>query len=260
MQKFYFSLIGFLLISSGLFSQELDWELTDIDGNMHHFFEELTPNRVGIIFFATTWSTTSWNAHNSGVLEELYQIYGPDGEDFLRVYFLESDQTTTLEDILGTGTNTKGDWTAAVSYPIFNLANGQVPSEYNISVTPTITLVDTAKMKAIHDLWGVDFTVAKVSEIIESYKPQSGIIESLSGPKFTMYPNPAREMIYLESEGLEVQGIEIVDITGKRLISIERHRFNSINELSISELEAGMYQIIVHSKEGKSSRRFIKVD
>lgn len=241
-------------------AQELDWELTDIDGVSHHFFEELTPNRVGIIFFGATWSTTSWNAHESGVLEELYQIYGPTGEDILRIYFLESDQTTTLEDVKGTGTNTTGDWTASVSYPIFNLINGQVPSEYNISSTPTITFVDTSKMKAIHNLWGANFNVDYISDIIESYKVQSGFAELENVNAFILYPNPASQYLEIDYEKTDIQSIEIIDNIGRRVYFDPSSTINVYNSISLEGMRPGMYKIIISTLAGKAVKSFIKVE
>lgn len=259
MRKICLSLVGLILALSVLLGQELDWEQTDIDGNTHHFFEELTPNRVGILFFGTTWSTTSWTAHNSGVLEELYQIYGPDGEDILRVYFLESDQTTSLEDILGTGDNTTGDWTAAVSYPIFNLVNGQIPSEYNISSTPTITLVDTAKMKVIHNLWGANYNVDFISTIIESYKVQSALKEDHLTNHILVYPNPAKDIIYVTYPTNEINSVQVHNSIGRQIYFDNTKLSKSWVAIDISNWLPGVYILNVQNGTGRMTKSFVKL-
>ena len=46
----------------------------------------------------------------AGVFSELNATYGPDGTNEIRIIKLESDDTTTAEDLNGTGTATQGDW------------------------------------------------------------------------------------------------------------------------------------------------------
>jgi hypothetical protein len=259
MKKIFFSIACFMLAGQLMIAQELDWELTDIDGNTHQFFSELSPARVGILFFGATWSTSSWQAHNTGVLEELFQAYGPDGEDILRVYFLESDQSTTLEDIQGTGSNTKGDWTEGVSYPIFNLVNGQIPSEYNITSMPTITLVDTSKSVAILNLWGSNFNVEYISEIIESYKTTSETGQLAEMSDVQLFPNPASINLTVAFSGSIPDSVKLINSSGQTFPVICERKAGVGFELDISALTPDLYYVVIVSGRSLEIKSFVKL-
>ena len=58
----------------------------------------LTPQLFGQRYrfdFSATWCGPCWSYHESGVLEELYDTYGSDGTNELRVFFIEGDDGTT---------------------------------------------------------------------------------------------------------------------------------------------------------------------
>ena len=93
-----------------------------------------------IIDFSATWCGPCWNYHTSGVFEEIYQTHGPDGANDVRILFIESDDNTTDDDLHGTGTNTWGDWTAGVQYPIAD-NGGNIFDLYQCAYYPTIFTV-----------------------------------------------------------------------------------------------------------------------
>ena len=99
-----------------------DWTATDIDGIEHNLYSYLDSGYAVILDFSATWCGPCWTYHTSGVLEELYESHGPNGTNEVRVFFIESDDSTTDEDLHGTGQNTWGDWTEGVNYPIIDNA------------------------------------------------------------------------------------------------------------------------------------------
>ena len=82
----------------------------------------------------------------------------------------------------------------------------------------------------------------------------ASINEKLAG-LYSIYPNPANESIYISSlYNLKIQSVTIFDVTGKVALTVTNN-FNSIN---ISKLSDGIYTIKLDTKDGSSSKRFVK--
>lgn len=114
-----------------------DFTINDIDGNEHHLYAYLDSGYSVIVDFSATWCGPCWSYHNSGVFEELYETYGPDGTNEVRILMIEADDSTTDADLHGTGTSTWGDWTAGVEYPIID-NGGVIFDAYECNYYPTI--------------------------------------------------------------------------------------------------------------------------
>ena len=130
--------IGFSQLPNG--SVAPDFTITDIEGEEHNLYSYLDSGYAVIIDFSATWCGPCWNYHTSGVFEEIYEAHGPDGANEVRILFIESDDNTTDDDLHGTGTNTWGDWTAGVEYPIAD-NGGNIFDLYQCAYYPTIFTV-----------------------------------------------------------------------------------------------------------------------
>ena len=117
-----------------------DFTATDIYGVEHNLYDYLDSGYQVILGFHATWCGPCWSYHTSGVYEELNALYGPNGTNEIRILLLESDDTTTAEDLYGVGPNTSGDWVTGTSSPIIdNAAN--IFDEYQNTYYPTIYTV-----------------------------------------------------------------------------------------------------------------------
>ena len=133
-----FATMGFAQLPNG--SVAPDFTVTDIAGEEHNLYSYLDSGYAVIIDFSATWCGPCWNYHTSGVFEEIYEAHGPEGSNEVRILFIESDDNTTDEDLHGTGTNTWGDWTAGVDYPIAD-NGGNIFNLYECAYYPTIFTV-----------------------------------------------------------------------------------------------------------------------
>ena len=124
LMKQFFSLVAAAAISFGAFAQlpdgstAPDFTATDINGVEHNLQSYLDQGMTVILDFSATWCGPCWNYHNTHIMRDLYDTFGPDGTGDLMVFHMEADDTTTQADLEGTGTATAtGTRTATRSSP-----------------------------------------------------------------------------------------------------------------------------------------------
>ena len=141
--KQFFSFVAAAMISMGAFAQlpdgsaAPDWTATDINGVEHNLQSYLDQGMTVILDFSATWCGPCWAYHNTHIMRDLYDTFGPDGTGDLMVFHLEADDTTTQADLEGTGTATAGDWITGTTYPIID-NTGSIFDDYAGAYYPTI--------------------------------------------------------------------------------------------------------------------------
>lgn len=81
-------------------------------------------------------------------------------------------------------------------------------------------------------------------------------VTSSSLPIIKMYPNPARNTLYLKTTfGEKIDKVEIFDLSGKKLKSLF---VANVGEVNISDLNTGIYLIKAYIKDKIFSEKFIK--
>ncbi len=144
MKKLYILLCSLLFVT-GLSAQLADGTkmpnltLTDINGNTHVLQDYLDSGKVVLLDIFATWCGPCWYLHTNHVLENLEAAYGPSGTNEMVIFSIEGDATTSHADLLGTGTNTLGDWVTGAEYYI--VEDNTVPSTFNLAYWPTMYII-----------------------------------------------------------------------------------------------------------------------
>jgi hypothetical protein len=89
--------------------------------------------------------------------------------------------------------------------------------------------------------------------IIVTFKVSASGIEVLHSQDISIYPNPAKDEIFIKSE-LQINKVEIYSLAGTLLIS----ESNFIEKISVSNLLEGVYMLKVYSDNGVSVSKVVK--
>ena len=186
-----------------------DFTATDIDGVEHNLYDLLDEGYQVILDFSATWCPPCWNYHLAGTLETLYELYGPDGTNEIRVFYIESDDNTTLDQLYGTngtgqGQTTQGDWVTGTSYPIIDNAgdifatfeNTYYPTIYTVCPSGLITESGQATVVG-HEAVLQSATCAPASF------PNDGLLVGYAGDGYSCGDNLANLAVRLMNQGLD---------------------------------------------------------
>lgn len=70
-----------------------------------------------------------------------------------------------------------------------------------------------------------------------------------------IYPNPASNLITIETTDLEIENIEIFDLTGRKVL--EKNQLNNRNQLNVSQLTDGLYIINIKTNKGNWNEKLM---
>ncbi len=97
-----------------------------------------------------------------------------------------------------------------------------------------------------------------VSDSILVYQYKSGINPVyLNNAKITVYPNPAQNNIYVNTENELITGITITDMMGKTISQLTNEGSVEMN-IPVSALHSGIYFMDIRTQSGTYRTRFIK--
>ena len=122
-------------IPDGTFAQ--NFKGVDTNGDEYELFQLLEDGYKVVIDISTTWCEPCWDYHITDALKDLHTTYGPDGTQEVFVLFIESDDTNSIEDLMGLGDFAYGDWLSGTPYPVIDNGN-YIASQFSITYLPTI--------------------------------------------------------------------------------------------------------------------------
>jgi len=136
-----------------------DWTAVDLNGVEHDMSDILDLNKHVVLEFSATWCGPCWNFHNTGTLETLHDLYGPDGTDEIRVFYIEADLSTNeacMYGSAGCNSSTYGDWVSDHGLSFINLTGSNSPglaSSYDIIGYPTIFAVSGNGQHGVYNMY-----------------------------------------------------------------------------------------------------------
>jgi hypothetical protein len=137
--------------------QSGDWAtpftLTDISGNDHRLYDYLSEGKAVVMVISAAWCAPCWSLHTSGVLEEVYETYGPEGSDEIMVIFIEGDPSTSYEQLTGLEGPSQGNWVNGTVYPMIDVETFQLPAAYGLQAFPTVVMICPDMQVKVPQMW-----------------------------------------------------------------------------------------------------------
>jgi len=230
-----------------------DFTVVDVHGTTHNLFSYLDSNKfVCIDFFGITCQQC---IELVPVFNNVFSSYGcNDGElVFLAINYLNTDVEVLAFEQQYSGI-----------YPAISGLNGggkSVYEDWQIQYYPQLVLIKPDKTVAANiypiNQTNIDLIFNNHNIPLDSCG-SSGLIDNIfSFNDFKIYPNPAKDKLIIESNqppNLEIK-FEIIDVSGKVLLSKKLYQNNNI--IDISMLNNGIYIVELLTSKNISKQKII---
>jgi hypothetical protein len=103
-----------------------------------------------------------------------------------------------------------------------------------------------------------DASCAGLGEIKITLGSSTDVEEIASKEDVALYPNPVEDILYLSfSDNIDIRNIMIYNTTGQ-LVKNTSNIYGSNTEITATDLDAGIYYLMIQSDKGQISRKFVK--
>jgi hypothetical protein len=122
-----------------------DFTGTDLDGNEWNLYSLLDEGKTVIIEVSAAWCNPCWNYHQTHILKNFHEQYGPEGTDEAMVLFIEGESTNTSAQLLAAAntnqyaTHSMGNWVEGTPFPIID--NASIANLLGINAFPTFFMI-----------------------------------------------------------------------------------------------------------------------
>lgn len=228
-----------------------DFTLTDFYGTEHTLYDYLDEGKTVFVEIFAAHCTSCWSYHQTDILKNIYNQYGPDGSDELMVLALEHDDWNGHDEFKGIGDpwNTAGNWLDGTPYPLFNVegADRIVFEEYNVNWYPVIYKVCPDRLtERVFQSWDEETLYEKVQQCQKAL--------SVEEPKELgeiYFDNTSGNLVIQKFE--DIQLIRVLNLRGQVLQSIQTV---SSSIIPIDNLSQGIYLFEIRSRNTVLTRKF----
>lgn len=178
---------------------------TDINGNTISLQSYLDSGFCVVIDYFACWCGPCWNVHQAGILDQIWETYGPEGNNTMRVLQIETEDNNTAAQLTGTSgsgySQTAGNWVAGVPYPTIDASAplNTCSSLYDGYIPFIVFITPEGYYAAIYgEDWGIPYPLNVAASVanmatLRNNRPQPGVapVISINGPEKVLKGNEA---------------------------------------------------------------------
>ncbi len=240
-------IVLFLVCSVSANAQTIaeDWQKADCDGNTYGLYDMCDSGNIVIMEFVMMNCSPCVTA--AGQLKQVVAEFEQSHPGRVKIFSISFNNTTTCAALRTWKTNAGCEW------PV--IANGkEMLAPYGEMGMPTIAVVGQDKQVLYTS---IGFSSAKVDAMktaISNGLAQSSVkMDAAKSAFYTLYPNPATNLLRIETTSDMPRSFEIIDAVGKVMLS------GTItgNEINTSSLANGAYSLVLMLADGTTlSKQF----
>ena len=84
-----------------------------------------------------------------------------------------------------------------------------------------------------------------------------GISDFTLNDQFAIFPNPSNDFVNIKTNGFNISKVSIYDLQGRNIKNINFEDFNENTKVDLSDLDSGIYNLIIESSKGKGMKKVL---